>query len=46
MGGVYDEKLMQRYIDMGARFILAGGDLGFLMDGAAKRAALLRKVKT
>ena len=35
MGGVYDEKLMQRYIDMGARFILAGGDLGFLMDGAA-----------
>ncbi len=46
MGGVYDDKLMRHYIDMGARFILAGGDLGFLMDGAAKRAALLRAVKT
>jgi 4-hydroxy-2-oxoheptanedioate aldolase len=46
MGGIYDDKLMQRYIDMGARFILAGGDLGFLMDGAAKRATLLRKAKT
>ena len=46
MGGVYDDTLMQRYIDMGTRFILAGGDLGFLMDGAAKRAALLRKVKS
>ena len=32
---MYDEKLMQRYIAMGARFILAGGDLGFLMAGAA-----------
>jgi 2-keto-3-deoxy-L-rhamnonate aldolase RhmA len=46
MGGVYDDKLMQQYIDMGCRFILAGGDLGFLMDGAAKRAASLRKSKT
>jgi 4-hydroxy-2-oxoheptanedioate aldolase len=46
MGGVYDDKLMRHYIDMGARFILAGGDLGFLMDGAAKRAALLRAVET
>jgi 4-hydroxy-2-oxoheptanedioate aldolase len=43
MGGVYNEELMQGYIDMGARFILAGSDLGFLMDSAAKRAALLRK---
>ena len=34
MGGVYDEPLMQRYIGMGARFILAGGDLGFLMGAA------------
>ena len=46
MGGVYDDKLMQRYIGMGARFILAGGDHGFLMDGAAKRATLLRTTKT
>ena len=44
MGGVYDERLMQRYIAMGARFILAGGDLGFLMAGAAMRAEFLRKI--
>jgi 2-keto-3-deoxy-L-rhamnonate aldolase RhmA len=41
MGGVYDEQLMQRYIDMGARFILAGGDLGFLMGAAAERVRFL-----
>jgi 4-hydroxy-2-oxoheptanedioate aldolase len=46
MGGVYDDDLMQRYIDMSARFVLAGGDLGFLMDGASKRAGRLRKAKT
>ena len=44
MGGIYDEQLMQRYIDIGARFILAGGDLGFLLDGAGKRAGLLRNI--
>lgn len=42
MGGVYDEQLMRRYIDMGARFILGGGDLGFLLAGAQKRTAFLR----
>jgi 2-keto-3-deoxy-L-rhamnonate aldolase RhmA len=46
MGGVYAEKLMARYIEMGARFILGGGDLGFLMDGAAQRVGFLRKTKT
>jgi 2-keto-3-deoxy-L-rhamnonate aldolase RhmA len=44
MGGIYDEQLMRRYIDMGARFILAGGDLGFLLDGAGKRAGVLRNI--
>jgi 2-keto-3-deoxy-L-rhamnonate aldolase RhmA len=44
MGGIYDEQLMQRYIDMGARFILAGGDLGFLLDGAAKRVQFVRSI--
>jgi 4-hydroxy-2-oxoheptanedioate aldolase len=44
MGGIYDEQLMRRYIDMGARFILAGGDLGFLLDGAGKRAEVLRNI--
>jgi 4-hydroxy-2-oxoheptanedioate aldolase len=42
MGGVYDEELMRRYINMGARFILSGSDLGFLMDSASRRLNLLR----
>jgi 4-hydroxy-2-oxoheptanedioate aldolase len=41
MGGVYNEPLMAQYVDMGARFILGGGDLGFLLSGAQKRTAFL-----
>lgn len=43
MAGVYDEAIMPRYIDMGARFILAGQDAQFLMAGAAQRTAFVRK---
>jgi 4-hydroxy-2-oxoheptanedioate aldolase len=46
MGGIYDEQLMRRYIGLGARFILAGGDLGFLLDGAEKRAGFLRNIQS
>jgi 4-hydroxy-2-oxoheptanedioate aldolase len=45
MGGIYDEPLMQRYIGMGARFILAGGDLGFLLGAATDRTEFLRKMQ-
>lgn len=41
MGGVYEPKLMERYIGLGMRFILSGGDLGFLMAGARLRADFL-----
>jgi 2-keto-3-deoxy-L-rhamnonate aldolase RhmA len=44
MGGVYETNLMHRYIAMGARFVLSGSDLGFLMESAAKRAVLLRNL--
>jgi 4-hydroxy-2-oxoheptanedioate aldolase len=44
MGGVYDEPLMQRYVDMGVRFVLSGGDLGFLMGAARQRAKFLRGI--
>jgi 2-keto-3-deoxy-L-rhamnonate aldolase RhmA len=44
MGGVYEEALMRRYIDMGARFILGGGDLGFLLGGAIARTTFLRGI--
>jgi 2-keto-3-deoxy-L-rhamnonate aldolase RhmA len=42
MGGIYAEDVMAKYIDMGARFILAGADLGMLMAGATQRAKFLR----
>ncbi len=45
MGGVYDPKLLDKYIGYGMRFILSGGDLGFLMAGAKARTELLRGVK-
>jgi len=43
MAGIYNEPIMQRYIDMGARFILSGNDAAFLMAGAAQRTGFLRK---
>jgi 2-keto-3-deoxy-L-rhamnonate aldolase RhmA len=46
MAGVYNEPLMQRYIEMGARFILSGNDAAFLMASATQRSAFLRKIHT
>ncbi len=45
MGGVYDPKLLEKYIAMGMRFVLSGGDMGFLMAGASERAKFLRGLK-
>ncbi len=45
MGGVYEPKLLEKYIGMGMRFILSGGDLGFLMAGARERAGFLHGLK-
>lgn len=45
MGGVYDPRLMEKYIGYGMRFILSGSDMSFLMAGAKARADLLRAVK-
>ena len=45
MGGVYDQKLMEKYIGMGMRFILSGGDLSFLKAGAKARAEFLHGIK-
>ena len=44
MGGVYDQELASRYIQIGARFILAGGDHALLLDAATRRTAFLREV--
>jgi len=43
MAGIYNEPIMKRYIDMGARFILSGADAAFLMASASQRTAFLRK---
>jgi len=45
MGGVYEPKLMEKYVGMGMRFILSGSDFSFMMAGARERASFLRGVK-
>ncbi len=42
MGGIYDEAISQKFIGMGARFILSGGDLPLFMNAASARAKFLR----
>jgi 2-keto-3-deoxy-L-rhamnonate aldolase RhmA len=42
IGGLYEESLMRRYIGMGVRLVLGGGDLGFMTTAATERAKLLR----
>ena len=45
MGGVYEPKLMEKYIGYGMRMILSGSDLSFMMAGARARTEFLRGVK-
>jgi 4-hydroxy-2-oxoheptanedioate aldolase len=44
MAGVYNEAIMPRYIEIGARFILSGQDADFMAAGAAQRTGFLRKL--
>ena len=44
MGGIYNQPVMQRYIDMGARFILSGADVSFVQAGAVARAGFLNGI--
>ena len=44
MGGVYDEPLMRRYVEIGCRLVLAGADLAFMMSAGAKRTEFLRGI--
>jgi len=44
MAGIYNEAIMPRYIEMGARFILAGQDAQFMSAGAAARTGFLHKL--
>jgi 2-keto-3-deoxy-L-rhamnonate aldolase RhmA len=42
LGGVYTPPLIERYVGMGFRFILAGSDLSFMLAAAKERAAAVR----
>ena len=44
LGGIYDQELCGKFIRMGARFILSGNDLAFLMAGARARSGFLRSL--
>jgi 2-keto-3-deoxy-L-rhamnonate aldolase RhmA len=44
MAGIYNEAIMPRYIELGARFILAGQDAQFMTAGAAARTGFLHKL--
>ena len=41
MGGVVDHALMDKYINMGMRFILSGSDLSFILAGGRARTSFL-----
>ncbi len=44
LGGIYDQELCGKFVRMGARFILSGNDLAFLMAGARARSGFLRGI--
>ena len=46
MGGVYSPDIMQTYISMGARFILAGNDVSFLLESARQQASRVHGMLT
>ncbi|MEM7253226.1 MAG: aldolase/citrate lyase family protein [Pseudomonadota bacterium] len=43
LGGVYEQPLMEKYIEMGMRFILGGNDLALMMGAAKARSTFLRE---
>ena len=45
MGGVYNPELMKKYIGIGARLILSGSDMAFMMSGAKAQASAVRGLK-
>lgn len=45
LGGVYDHPLMAKFIKMGVRFMLGGGDVAFMTAAARARSEFLRSVE-
>ncbi len=44
MGGIYDHPTMEKYIKIGARVVLGGSDVSFIMAGGQARVDFLRGV--
>jgi 4-hydroxy-2-oxoheptanedioate aldolase len=42
VGGIADQALLKRYIDMGVRVVLPGSDLSFMQSAASATAATMR----
>jgi len=45
MGGIYDHPTMEKYVKKGARFVLGGSDISFIMAAGQARAEFLRAIK-
>jgi 2-keto-3-deoxy-L-rhamnonate aldolase RhmA len=45
MGGVYEPQLMRKFVGMGARFVLSGSDVAFMMAGGRERTTFLRTLE-
>ena len=46
LGGVYQRDLLERYVGMGFRLLLAGGDLPFMMAAAREQSAFVRALES
>lgn len=46
MGGVYSNSLLEIYVQMGMRMILAGSDVSFMMSAAKQRGEFLQNLAT
>jgi len=44
MGGIYNFDLMQRYIELGTRLVLAGSDLGLMIGAGKEQTTKLRNL--
>jgi 2-keto-3-deoxy-L-rhamnonate aldolase RhmA len=42
VGGIADDALLRKYIQMGVKLVLPGSDLAFLQMAATERAATMR----
>jgi 4-hydroxy-2-oxoheptanedioate aldolase len=44
-GGVYDVGLIEKFVGMGVRFLLAAGEIGLMMAAGRQRVSTLRDIK-